>query len=80
MTNLKAENNKLTTDVEIIMNKLDEIQEMKHAVENSMENLVVSFERIYKCNEMLICCMGYTAPESFVSKISSVDSSLTHRN
>ena len=47
MTNLKAENNKLTTDVEIIMNKLDEIQEMKHAVENSMEILVVSFERIY---------------------------------
>ena len=50
MTNLKAENNKLTTDVEIIMNKLDEIQEMKHAVENSMENLVVSFERTCKCS------------------------------
>lgn len=42
MSNLKADNCKLSTDLEIVLDKIDELTEMKHSVENSMENLVVS--------------------------------------
>lgn len=39
--NLKAANGRLVSDVEVLMDRLDELTVTKNTVENTMENLVV---------------------------------------
>ncbi|XP_067931851.1 citron rho-interacting kinase-like isoform X2 [Watersipora subatra] len=54
VSNLKASNCSLSTDLEIVMEKLQEVTDKKNAVENSMENLVLTKEHeSYKSEQML---------------------------